>query len=1155
MKMTKILTISIMFLLLIVGSVAAATYTNVGPAAGNYELDKFYDKDGNPVTVDGYLRECTDDNCDAPANGYYYTNTDDELLYTYPYSDTPKDYAAYAFAEGYAPKQWTRTDNWNPGGEDAYLGTYEHTMNKIEGCRAPLTSFSLNYYDEVNRQVEVGQPITVSVKTMIEGDIVSAFVHNGQPPFMVPAEYEDWYDADTEVNLKVYDPEGDIVYDETKTLHIMANSEEQVEFTGWTPSEVGTGYTAVVETSIVDEMCESTTTETWTDDFAVVDPVSELCFTNMQNMEFSDDFPKVGEELTITFERLSNYRDNVLNRYSIGTEVAVDITKDGQSIDGFPQTAGYEATGDIDALESASVSIVPTEAGEYLVTLTGTGDDGRCNGISNEPRAISQTKYIYEQPSHDLTITVEDADTFTAIEGVDVQLTGDGYDQTLTTDGEGAITFTGLSYGDYMYEAEHSSYTANTGNIAMGNGDATYKIFMDHVNYLPTINELPGVSISRRKYSDIDLDDYVQDNDDADSTLAWSIESIYGSRIVEYSVDPETHVLSLTGVEVGADVLTLTVTDPKGGQDSANMRVEVTPTDLGPSISGLPDVTVYEDTQEKGIINLENYAEDREESSDQLSYEIVSGDTSETCGVTISEHNMIDIDPAADYIGTCDVTVKVTDSGDIYDSDTFRVTVMNINDAPVIGSVPVTEVQPNSSYVYSVEAFDADFDVLTFSLVAKPSGMAIERQDDTRATVRWDTPEEEGSHTVLVAVNDGSGGTDTQQFTLDVTTGAGNNPPVITSEPVTEASVNADYVYDVEAEDADNDTLTYSLTAFPAGMTIDADTGLIGWTPAAAGEYDVTVAVNDGSGGTDVQPFKITVDGGSGNNPPVITSDPITEAEIDVEYEYDVEATDADGDTLTYSLADAPAGMDIDEDTGLIEWIPSASGDYDVDVVVGDGNGGWDVQEFTICVSEDINRAPYFTSSPVTTALVKEDYSYNADAVDPDGDEITYSLEKGPEGMTINPSNGDVSWLPDYRDKGTNEVVIKASDGIGGEVTQNFSIAVTEFEDIPGRDNLMMAGLRVVSGDYIKGGDTLVLAVSLKNTAEEDLENVKVTASIPQMGIVRSVGPFDLEDDEDASKRIYMDIPSDENSGKYAIRISVSNDKLRRVKYRDFKIE
>ncbi len=1155
MKMTKILTISIMFLLLIAGSVAAATYTNVGPAVGNYELDKFYDKHGNPVEVEGYLRECTDDNCDAPANGHYYTNTDDELLYTYPYSDTPKDYAGYAFAHGYAPKQWTRIDNWNPGGEDSYLGTYEHTMNKIDGCRAPMTGFSLNYYDEVNRQVKVGEPITVSVKTKIDGEIVSAFVHNGQPPFMIPEGYEDWYDADTEVNLKVYDPDGTKVYEDTKTLHIMANSEEQVEFTGWTPSEVGPGYSAVVETTIVDEMCESTTTETWNDEFAVVDPVSELCFTNMQNMEFSDDFPKVGEELTITFERLSNYRDNVLNRYSIETEVVVDITKDGESMEGFPQTRGYEATGDADSLESASIVITPTEVGEYLVTLKGTGDDGRCNDLSNEPRTISQTKYIYEQPSHDLTITVEDADTFTAIDGAEVQITGDGYDQTLATGADGTITFTGLSYGDYMYEAEHASYTKNTGNVAMGNGDATYKIFMDHVNYLPTIGELPEVSIARRTYSDIDLDDYVQDNDDADSTLTWSIESVYGSRVVEYSVDPETHVLSLTGVEVGIDVLTLTVTDPKGGQDSARMRVDVTPTDLGPSIEGIPDISVHEDTQEIGIINLENYAEDREESADMLAYEIVSGDTSETCGVTINEHNMIDVDPAANYYGACDITVQVTDTGNISDRDTFSVTVMNINDDPKIVSVPVTEAQPNSSYVYSVEAFDADFDALVFNLISSPDGMTIERQDDTRATIRWETPLEDGIYAVVVTVADLNGGTDIQQFTINITGEAENTAPVITSEPVTEASVNTDYVYDVEAEDEDNDTLTYSLTSFPAGMTIDGATGLIEWTPTVAGDYDAAVSVSDGRGGWDVQEFTINVTGEAGNTAPVITSEPVTEAEVDAEYEYDVDASDADGDTLTYSLADAPAGMAIDGATGLIEWTPTAAGDYDVDVIVGDGRGGWDVQEFTICVSEDINRAPYFTSSPVTEALVKEDYSYDADAEDPDGDEITYSLEKGPEGMSINPTNGRINWLPDYKDKGTNEVVIKASDGQGGEATQNFSIVVTEFEEIPGRDNLMMAGLRVVSGDYIKGGETLVLAVSLKNTAEEEIDDVKITASIPQMGLIATKGPFDLEDDEDASKRLYMEIPSDEDSGKYAIRISVSNDKMRRVKYRDFKIE
>jgi len=90
-------------------------------------------------------------------------------------------------------------------------------------------------------------------------------------------------------------------------------------------------------------------------------------------------------------------------------------------------------------------------------------------------------------------------------------------------------------------------------------------------------------------------------------------------------------------------------------------------------------------------------------------------------------------------------------------------------------------------------------------------------------------------------------------FSADV-----NHAPVITSTPVTSATKDQAYTYDVNATDSDGDTLTYSLTTTPSGMTINSSTGLITWTPTAAGAYVVTVEVSDGAL-FDTQSFTITV--------------------------------------------------------------------------------------------------------------------------------------------------------------------------------------------------------------------------------------------------------------------------------------------------------
>ena len=86
-----------------------------------------------------------------------------------------------------------------------------------------------------------------------------------------------------------------------------------------------------------------------------------------------------------------------------------------------------------------------------------------------------------------------------------------------------------------------------------------------------------------------------------------------------------------------------------------------------------------------------------------------------------------------------------------------------------------------------------------------------------------------------------------------------NNPPTITSIPNTAAIVGAAYTYDVDATDPDEgDVLAYSLLAAPGDMAIDAGTGVISWTPAAAGTSSVIVSVSDGEL-SDAQSFTITV--------------------------------------------------------------------------------------------------------------------------------------------------------------------------------------------------------------------------------------------------------------------------------------------------------
>ena len=118
-----------------------------------------------------------------------------------------------------------------------------------------------------------------------------------------------------------------------------------------------------------------------------------------------------------------------------------------------------------------------------------------------------------------------------------------------------------------------------------------------------------------------------------------------------------------------------------------------------------------------------------------------------------------------------------------------------------------------------------------------------------------------GSATITVVYTEGyTEGDITKTDALAVTVSADvNHAPVITSTAVTSATKDEPYSYDVNATDSDGDTLVYSLTTKPGGMSINSSTGLIAWTPTTSGDYNVTVKVSDGEF-FDTQSFTVIVE-------------------------------------------------------------------------------------------------------------------------------------------------------------------------------------------------------------------------------------------------------------------------------------------------------
>ncbi len=239
---------------------------------------------------------------------------------------------------------------------------------------------------------------------------------------------------------------------------------------------------------------------------------------------------------------------------------------------------------------------------------------------------------------------------------------------------------------------------------------------------------------------------------------------------------------------------------------------------------------------------------------------------------------------------------RATDSFGLVDRQEFTLSVSaQTNRAPVITSTPVYNVNEGSSYDYDVAAYDPDGDVLSYSLIQSPAGMSI---SIITGEIHWQAmaPEQLGGHPITVRVQDLVGAYTTQNYTLNVI-GRQNVAPVITSSPVLVAQVGQLYHYDVDANDADGDIITYSLLDAPEGFSINPENGLIAGLAAEVGAVNVTVAADDGRE-SDQQLYTLVIQ--PLNEAPQFTSTPLTVVNENSVYHYAAEATDPNGDVLTY---------------------------------------------------------------------------------------------------------------------------------------------------------------------------------------------------------------------------------------------------------------
>ncbi|MBX3743862.1 MAG: putative Ig domain-containing protein [Verrucomicrobiae bacterium] len=465
-------------------------------------------------------------------------------------------------------------------------------------------------------------------------------------------------------------------------------------------------------------------------------------------------------------------------------------------------------------------------------------------------------------------------------------------------------------------------------------------------------------------------------------------------------------------------------------------------------------------------------AQDPLEPTKPLTFNLLSGPPGLTLTLDGATNAVLNWTPTEEQApGTYTVEATVTDlvNGRAFiRTNSFTIVAREVNTPPILtvpGPQSVDELTPFS---VTVSATDSDLppNPLTFSLASPPEGMTI---DPASGVIHW-TPSEAdgpGTYEIRVVVTDESpeavNATSlsvTNAFTLTVN--EVNSAPVL--PPVADRTVPEGTPLVVEniATDADlpPNLLTYSLVTAPPGAAI-SQSGVITWTPTEAQgpsvNLFVTVVTDNGVPALSAtNSFTVTVI--EVNHPPVLTV-PADQTLPELStLNVSVSATDPDlpANPLTFSLASAPSGMTLDPATGAIAWTPTeAQGPSTnlVVVVVTDFNDAALTDQrlsvtnsFTVVVTE-VNEPPVLGALTDRVAQPGIPLTFTVTATDPDlpANTLTFALDAAPDGMTLDPATGVLTWSATPAQIGTHTVTVRVSDDGSPSLsdTGTFDVLVT----------------------------------------------------------------------------------------------------------------
>jgi hypothetical protein len=495
----------------------------------------------------------------------------------------------------------------------------------------------------------------------------------------------------------------------------------------------------------------------------------------------------------------------------------------------------------------------------------------------------------------------------------------------------------------------------------------------------------------------------------------------------------------------------------------------------------------------------------------------------------MSDNYYFSITPVTDQFGLVTITIVAGDSGGLTASASFDLTVVSVNDAPVLAN-PISNriATEGTAYAYTIPSntfTDVDpGDVLTYTATqfngnALPEWLSFD--PSTRTFSGTPSNSDLGAITITITVTDGSAQSITDTFVLNVNNT--NTAPVL-DNPIADQTIDENIFYSFtfaadtfhDNDVAFGDKLSYTAMLadsrpLPSWLTFDMNNRHFSGTPTNddVGMYTITVIAKDTLNLSAMDSFYLTVI--SVNSPPVlgIITDQITNEDTPIQFSFTAEDNETeDCNRLNVNIESSDISLIPNEN---ISYTCSGGSMYISVTPVSNVSG---LLSLTITISDPLNLSAVSTvdltitsvnDSPVISSISDQSTSEDT-AFAPISITIT-DIEDTSCSMDIIITSSDTSIIPDENisytcNASTYTLAITPAANQNGLVTlsltvtdsgalvacRSFDLTVTAVNDPP-----MISSL--INSQSLNEGESIDITLTASDTEGDSLSLTVVSAN------------------------------------------------------------